>query len=291
MKHYPISVAVVAALLVASGCGDDSTPTAEPHQTLVGDEAENESVGYAAATFSDPTKIDNLWMPLTPGTRLVWEGTTLDDDEFLDHTVITIVTDLTKVIDGVETVVIWDQDFSDGELVETELAFFVQDDDGNVWRMGEYPEEYEDGEIVEAPAWLVGIEDAVAGIAMMADPQRGTRSYSQGWGPEVDFIDRAEVFRTSEATCVPVDCYVDVLIIDEFNVDEPGAYQQKYFAKGIGNVRVGWRGNDEGQEELELVEWVTMSDESMAAARAASYALEESAYENSDIYGETDPLR
>ena len=291
MKHYPISVAVVAALLVASGCGDDSTSTAEPHQTLVGDEAENESVGYAAATFSDPTSIDNVWMPLTPGTRLVWEGTTLDDDEFLDHAVITIVTDLTKVIDGVETVVIWDQDFSDGELVETELAFFVQDDDGNVWRMGEYPEEYEDGEIVEAPAWLVGIEDAVAGVAMMADPQRGTRSYSQGWGPEVDFIDRAEVFRTSEATCVPVDCYVDVVIIDEFNVDEPGAYQQKYFAKGIGNVRVGWRGNDEGQEVLELVEWVTMSDESMAAARVAAFALEASAYANSDIYGETAPLQ
>ena len=149
MKHYPISVAVVAALLVASGCGDDSSSTAEPHQILVGDEAEDESVGYAAALFSDPTDIDNVWMPLTPGTRLVWEGTTLDDDEFLDHTVITIVTDLTKVIDGVETVVIWDQDFSDGELVETELAFFVQDDDGNVWRMGEYPEEYEDGEIVD----------------------------------------------------------------------------------------------------------------------------------------------
>ena len=81
------------------------------------------------------------------------------------------------------------------------------------------------------------------------------------------------------------------MIIDEFNVDEPGAFQQKYFAKGVGNVRVGWRGTDEGQEELELIEWVTMSDESMDAARVAAYALEASAYENSDIYGETDPLQ
>jgi len=82
-----------------------------------------------------------------------------------------------------------------------------------------------------------------------------------------------------------------VLVIDEFNVDEPGAFQTKFFTRGVGNVRVGWSGTDEGQEELELVEWVTMSDESMAAARAAFFALEESAYENRDIYGETDPLR
>ena len=291
MNGYSLGVAAIGALLVLSGCGDDSTSSADSVQTLVGGDAETESEAYAAASFSNPTTIDNVWMPLTPGTRLTYEGTTLDDGEYLDHTVITVVTDLTKVIDGVETLIIWDQDFSDGELVETELAFFVQDDDGNVWRMGEYPEEYEEGEIVEAPAWLVGLEDAVAGVAMMADPQRGTRSYSQGWGPEVDFIDRAVVFRTDEATCVPVNCYANVVIIDEFNVDEPGAFQQKYFASGVGNVRVGWRGTDEGQEELELVEWVRLSHESLDEARAAAFALEESAYEQSDLYGKTEAMK
>lgn len=295
MNGYSLGVAAIGALLVLSSCGDDSTSSADSVQTLVAgeteSESETESEAYAAASFSNPTTIDNVWMPLTPGTRLTYEGTTLDDGEYLDHTVITVVTDLTKVIDGVETLVIWDQDFSDGELVETELAFFVQDDDGNVWRMGEYPEEYEEGEIVEAPAWLVGLEDAVAGVAMMAEPQRGTRSYSQGWGPEVDFIDRGVVFRTDEATCVPVNCYVNVVIIDEFNVDEPGAFQQKYFASGVGNVRVGWRGADEDQEELELVEWVRLSDESLDEARAAAFALEESAYEQSDLYGETEAMK
>ena len=59
------------------------------------------------------------------------------------HRFVMNVTDLTKVIGGVRSVVTWDLDYTDGELVEAELAFFAQDKEGNVWRMGEYPEEYD----------------------------------------------------------------------------------------------------------------------------------------------------
>ena len=59
------------------------------------------------------------------------------------------VTDLTKMINGIETRVILDQDLrvnesGDEELSEEELAFFAQDDDHNVWSMGEYPEEIDE---------------------------------------------------------------------------------------------------------------------------------------------------
>ncbi len=40
-------------------------------------------------------------------------------------------------------------------------------------------------------------------------------------------------------TCVPVDCYEDVLIVDEFNLDEPTFFQVKYYALGVGNVQIG----------------------------------------------------
>ena len=65
------------------------------------------------------------------------------------------------------TVVSWDLDYSDGELAEAELAFYAQDDDGNVWRMGEYPEEYDGGQIVDAPTWI-----------FTALPARGRREMS-----------------------------------------------------------------------------------------------------------------
>ena len=65
----------------------------------------------------------------------------------------------------------WDLDFSNGELVEAELAFFAQDKKGNIWRTGEYPEEYDGGEVIDAPCWISGISGSVAGY--VSQRQRG----------------------------------------------------------------------------------------------------------------------
>lgn len=242
--------------------------------------------------FGDPTNVDHKWFPLIPGTQLIFEGVTLDkdEDEEIPHRVIFTVTDLTKMIGGVESVVIWDQDFSEGELVETEIAFFAQDDEGNVWRMGEYPEEYEDGEFVEAPSWIHGIDGSRAGIHMPASPQTGTPSFPQGWAPSVEWTDRGKVFEVGTQTCVPVDCFEDVLIVDEFSLDELTFFQVKYYAPGVGNVEVGWKGNDPEGETLELVAWNLLDAAGLADAREAALALEENGYERSEVYAQTEPI-
>ncbi|HSR29839.1 MAG TPA: hypothetical protein VLY63_04675 [Anaerolineae bacterium] len=238
--------------------------------------------------FDDPTNIDNEWLPLQPGNQWVYEGVSIEDGEEIPHRIVFTVTDLTKEINGVRTVVAWILDYSEDQLVEAELAFYAQDNDGSVWYLGEYPEEYEDGEFVDAPAWISGVEDARAGIKMQAEPQLGTPSYAQGWAPAVGWTDRAQVYQMGEQTCVPVDCYGDVLVTEEFNMEEPGAFQLKYYARGVGNVRVGWRGEDPTQETLELVEFVQLDSEALAEARAAALALEEHAYEVSEeVYGTT----
>jgi hypothetical protein len=80
-------------------------------------------------------------------------------------------------------------------------------------------------------------------------------------------------------TCVPAGCFDDVVVIDEFNPDEPGSHQLKYYAPGNGNVRVGWSGaKDEAKEVLTLIERSTLSTEEVAAARAGALALEESGF-------------
>jgi hypothetical protein len=201
------------------------------------------------------------------------------------------VTDLTKVIAGIDTVVIWDEDYEEGDLVETEIAFFAQDDEGNVWLMGEYPEEYEDGVLDKAPAWIHGTLDSKAGILVPANPQEGTPSFAQGWAPSVEWTDRGIVFEVGSETCVPVDCYEEVLIIDEFNPEEPGIFQVKYYAPGVGNVEIGFKGNDPSGETLELVEYRVLTEEELAHARAASLALEANAYEGSDVYRDTAPIQ
>lgn len=245
---------------------------------------------FDPGSFDRPARVDNAWMPLKPGTRFVYEGTTIEDDgTAVPHRVVITVTDLTKLIGGIRTLVTWDQDFSDGELVEAELAFFAQDKTGTVWRMGEYPEEYEEGKFVAAPAWIHGFEGARAGIMMPAKPQVGTPSYAQGWGPAVGWTDRGQVDQMGQKTCVPVACYDDVLVIAEASQVEQDAQQLKHYARGVGNVRVAWRGaGEKTKETLELTKVERLDATALGAVRAQALELEKNAYKRStSVYAHT----
>jgi hypothetical protein len=280
---------VAASLAAAIGCGaKDAQPAGEPAA-----QAESQLPAFDAGSFVRPTQIDNAFMPLTPGTRLVYEGTTIEDDgTAVPHRVVINVTDLTKVIGGVRSVVTWDLDYSDGELVEAELAFFAQDSAGTVWRMGEYPEEYEGGKFLTAPAWIHGFEDAQAGIMMQASPQTGTPSYAQGWGPAVGWTDRGQVDQVGQQTCVKAGCYDDVLIVAETSAAEPDAQQLKYYARGVGNVRVGWRGaGEKTKETLELTAVERLDAAGLAEVRAKALEMERNAYQRSTtVYANTPPV-
>jgi hypothetical protein len=94
-------------------------------------------------------------------------------------------------------------------------------------------------------------QGARAGPAMLANSTPGP-TYSQGWGPAVDYTDRGRVYKLGQETCVAAGCYKDVLVTDEFALDEPEARQLKYYAPGVGNVRVDWMERD---EEKEVLSW------------------------------------
>ncbi len=254
---------------------------------------EKETEDLDRSAFTRSTVVDNQWFPLTPGTQLVYKGSSTVDGERLTHDVVFTVTDLVKEVDGVRNVVLYELDYTDGTLNEAELAFFAQADDGTVWHFGQYPEVYEDGKLVEAPTWISGQEGAKVGITMKADPQLGAPSYSQGWGPTVDWKDRARLADTGQRTCVPAGCYNRVIITEEFVRAEPDAFQLKYYAPGVGNVRVGWKGaKDQDKEELELVTAKSLDAQTLARVRRQALALEKHAYEVSKgVYGTTKPMQ
>jgi hypothetical protein len=244
--------------------------------------------------FSRPTQITNKWLPMKPGTRFVYDGTTVEDDgKAVPHQIVINITDLVKTIAGVRTLVSYDLDYTEGELAEAELAFYAQDDDGNIWRFGEYPEEYDGKKFVKAPAWIHGIQDARAGIMMKAEPRPGTPSYSQGYGPAVNWTDRGQVHAMGEEVTVGAKRYTDVLVIRETSEEEDkvGAAQLKYYAAGVGNIKVGWMGSaDKSKEMLELTRIEQLDAGEMAAVRAKALTLEKSAYRRSkNVYGRTAP--
>jgi hypothetical protein len=304
------SLSVLLFLLLVTACGGATTPvvpitgptaTPVPTKTPIPPseptieatiDFERDLEDFDPGNFDHPTNIDNPWFPLRPGTQYVYDGITEQGGRQIPHRIVFHVTDLTKEIAGVRTVVAWVLDYSDNELVEAELAFYAQDNEGNVWFLGEYPEVYELGLLVEAPAWITGFKGARAGIVMKAEPQIGLPSYSQGWGPAVDWTDRAQVVQMGQQTCVAFDCYEDVLVTEEFSRSEPDAFQIKHYAPGVGLIRVGWRGADATREELELTDLIQLNPEELAEVRAAALALEEHAYEISrEVYDQTPPAQ
>ncbi|HYZ33832.1 MAG TPA: hypothetical protein VE684_16305 [Crenalkalicoccus sp.] len=237
--------------------------------------------------FSRPTAIDNRWMALTPGKQLILEGHTIEDRKRVPHRVVYTVTDLVKVINGIPVVLVHDMDFSNGQLEEQELTFFAQDDDGAVWHLGQIRETYDEAEFVGGKAWMVGhLEGAKAGIMMPADPREGTPSYSEGFAPPpFNWTDRGRVRRVGERTTVPAGRFENVLLIEEWDAEAIGGSQFKYYAEGVGFVRVDWGGNDPTKEVLELVKLVRLGPDEMAEVRAAARKMEERAY----VYAGTKP--
>jgi hypothetical protein len=246
-------------------------------------------VNAAHAAFSNPARIDNPWFPLAPGTQFTLIGRANRGQGQRRHEVVFTVTDLTKVVNGVRTLVLWDRDYNAGDLQEGELTFHAQDDDGTVWNFGEYPEEYENGRLRGAPdTWIAGLARARQGILMLAQPRAGTPSYLQGWAPKIEFADRARVLRTGVRSCVPVHCYSNVLLTDEWNPAEPGAHQRKYYARGVGNIRVGAAGDDNEGEVLVLTRVRHLSAGAMAWVRKEALKLDARAYRVSpNLYGRT----
>jgi len=260
-----------------------------------GDEPEkptcNPVTPFSAFNFSSPTKIDNRWSPLVPGTQFTLNGVADRGGGLLPHEVITTVTDLTKVVNGVRAVVILEKDVNEGELQEAELNFQAQDSAGNMWNLGEYPEEYENGKFHAAPdVWIAGLAEAAPGNSMIGNPQLGTPEYLQGWAPEIEFLDCAKVSEMQQRTCVPAGCYENVMITDERSPLEPeSGYQRKYYAPEVGNVQVTAVNDPEG-ETLVLSKVSKLSPEDMAKARQQALELEKRAYKVSPLYRKSQPV-
>jgi len=263
-------------------------PTARAHHVPAGPDYQATEKDFAVEHFSaNSINVTNRFLPVAPGTTFTLSGTVGSSA----HEVVFTVTDLTKVVNGVRTQVLWDRDFDEGDLLEEELAFWAQDDFGNVWLFGEYPEEHEDGPVSAPSTWLAGVQEAKAGILMRANPRPNTSQYKQGEAPAVEFLDVAQVFAANQHTCVPTGCYDGVLVVDEHdpNQQPQDGHQFKYHAPDVGIIQVTARGGEE-PETLVATEHRMLTSEELAEANAHALELDKRAYNLAKpVYGLSEP--
>jgi hypothetical protein len=239
--------------------------------------------------FTAPLTVDNPMFPLAVGTQFTYQGRIVQDGESKPHSVTFTVSDVIKTVDGVQTVVAWDRDFLEGKLQEQELAFFAQDNQGNVWNFGEYPEEYDGGKFTGAPStWIRGTAGAYGGIHMLSQPRLGMK-YREGLVPSIEFDDVSVVSRTIQQTCLAGVCYHQVLVVDETSPNDPtSGHQIKYYAPRTGLIQVAARGGDT-QEFLTLTGVRHLGPADMAKVRSEVLAMDKRAYKVSKVYATTKP--
>ena len=274
-----------------AGCGGSASGPAAPQTAQASKAAQSAPASQQAGNgrFSQPLAVDNPMFPLAVSTQFSYQGTIVQDGESKPHTVTFTVTDVSKMVDGVQTVVAWDRDFLEGTLQEQELAFFAQDDQGNVWNYGEYPEEYEAGKFTGAPStWIRGVDSAYGGIHMLSQPRAGMK-YREGLVPAIEFDDVSVVTRTGQQTCLAGHCYRQVLVVDETSPNDPSSgHQIKYYAPRTGLIQVGARGGDT-QEFLTLSAVRHLGPAEMATIRTEVLAMDRRAYRVSKVYRTTEP--
>lgn len=232
-------------------------------------------------TTGAPT-VTNPWLPLEAGYQAIELGTLNRGGTTLEHRRVWTITNVTKVIDGMRAVLVLDQNVDAGEISEQAVDYLAIDTDGSVLYLGSYTEAYEGGQFVNAAdAWLAGV-NAVRGTLMPGDPQPGSGSFTQADIPGQEFS-TAKVLKMGQSLCVPFDCYTDVLVIQEGD-------EYKYFASGVGELKIEPHYSGGEQEKLELINVVRLSPQGLAEFSAEAMRLDEHARQTSTkVFGNSEP--
>jgi uncharacterized membrane protein YkoI len=177
------------------------------------------------------TKVDNKYFTLIPGRKFVYEGETEEGAERIE----VYTTYETKKVLGVETVVVWDRVWLEGDIIEDTKDWYAQDKEGNVWYFGEDSKELVDGKIVSrAGSWESGVDGAKPGIIMKAKPKVGD-SYRQEYY-EGEAEDQADILAFGESVRVPYGSFTDCLKTRDCTPLEPDADEYKYYSPEVGGV-------------------------------------------------------
>ena len=233
------ALALVGACVSLGACSDHSGPSAPVStQTNFSDDVVFPGAGVFVSGISNP------YLNFAPGRTFHSEGDSPDGHE----TIVTQVTNDTKLIMGVTTTVVHDQGYVNGVLAEDTFDWYAQDSAGNVWYFGEDSKEIVDGQVVSTEgSWEAGVNGAEPGIAMLADPEKGDR-YRQEFAEGVA-EDAAKVVSLKESVTVPYGSFTGCLETLETTALEPGVHEYKFYASGTGQLlELGKHG-----ERIELV--------------------------------------
>lgn len=197
---------------------------------------------FRASAFTDSLNIDNPYFPLVAGTTWTYSAESADR---VERTVVEVLAE-TRTVAGVECRVVRDRVYLNDILIEDTYDWYAQDDDGNVWYMGEEVDNYDyddTGALIDVThegAWEAGADpretgsSAHPGFQMVAAPASGDVYHQEYYAGEAE--DMGEVVAVEvPVTLANGSTYVCVQTLDTNPLD-PGHEEYKYYAPGVGLV-------------------------------------------------------
>jgi hypothetical protein len=273
-------VAFVAAGCSAAASGDeDEAPAQEP-----------EPPKFDPADFVDPTLSTNPYHPTRPGLQWVRGGTTEVGLRKVPQQVISTMTDVIRIIDGVPCIAMLDHSTESGEISQVGFDYLALDKKGNVWLMGGYAEEFEAGEFTTPETAWLGMGGGVHPLHQRStEPQRTSitgilipglvtmdtpRWYISTSGDEAP--SGAEPYAIDEEVTVAYGTFRHVVTVLEGPLNAIDN-ELKYYAPGVGVVLNTPLDQSIHQDHFELANFIKLSPQGLAEASQVVLDLEEHA--------------
>jgi len=205
---------------------------------------------FDPADFPSPPVVDNSYLPLMPGTTFIYRAEGDDECEEV-HVIVRdpTIAPFIKFIAGVHVLVVEDLAYidedCDGDLQKVEETFdwYAQDQGGNVWYLGEDTNECDEtGCNDPAGSWEAGVDGAVAGLIMLAEPRPGDQYRQEFLKDEAE--DQAKILRVDSWISLYRDDAIDpgefhnCLTSKEWTRLAHGEIEKKYYCPEIGLVAV-----------------------------------------------------
>jgi hypothetical protein len=242
-----------------STADDESPDAAEPSPTLSPLPLGGEPFVLDPEEFS--VDIDNQFWPRVPGTRGVYREVEEDGAEL--RVVVTVSSETREIASGVTARIVRDPVTEDGEVVEDTFDWYAQDADGTVWYLGEDTAEFEDGELVSREgSFEAGVDDALAGVVMPAEPAPGMVYRQEYFEGEAE--DDGAVLGVEEMVDVPAGHFESAILTRDTSGIEPDVLEYKLYAPQVGPVLALGISGGGGREEL--VEMTQVTSEQAGAA-------------------------
>jgi hypothetical protein len=220
---------------------------------------------------------------MAAGIQVIRRGFVYIGGRRVPHLTVTTVTDVTKEIDGARSVLVLDQDIDDGQVSEQAIDYLAEDVGANVWYLGSYTEAYSGGQFLNAQdAWLAGVNGAAEGLWFPGEPRPGGPPFYQVQVPGGE-QSTAQVVKDGEHTCVPFDCFDDVIVVLE------GGAEHKYWAPGVGQILTEPLSGS-AQETEELINVKELSSSALAELSAEALRLDRHAAQTvPSVFGSSSP--